>query len=109
MVKMAQGLQVFDENGNCTLDVTTALPKILGALDINSKNVTGSYVDKRLLLGKSFWFYKISPVYGDIDLSSDEPKEVGGIDIYINGDVIGWEWKKPIAPDSNVSIWYGIF
>ena len=106
---MPQGLQVFDENGNCTLDVTTALPKILGSLDINSKNVTGSYVDKRLLLGKSFWFYKISPVYGDTDLSKEAPEVVGGIDIYINDDVIGWEWEKPIPPDSTVSIWYGIF
>ena len=106
---MAQGLQVFDENGNCTLDVTTALPKILGSLDISSKNVTGSYEDKRLSLGKSFWFYNIPPVYGDIDKGVAGIEKVGGIDIFINGDVIGWEWKKPIPQDSSVSIWYGIF
>lgn len=106
---MAQGLQVFDENGNCTLDVTTALPKILGALDINSKNATGTYVDKRLLLGNSFWFYKKAPVYGDTHLDSEKSEKVGGIDIYIHDDVIGWEWEKPIAPDNSVSIWYGIF
>lgn len=27
---MAQGLQVFDENGNCTLDLTRNIAKIIG-------------------------------------------------------------------------------
>lgn len=106
---MPQGLQVFDEQGNCTVDITTSLPKILGLLDIDSKKATGTYTDKRLLLGNPFWFYRILPIEGDSDLSGGESKKVGGIDIYINEGVIGWKWENPIATDSLVSIWYGIF
>ena len=32
---MAQGVQVFDENGNITLDLTKQIPRIVGELTLN--------------------------------------------------------------------------
>lgn len=46
MKRMTQGLQVFDENGNIIVDLTTRLPKILGEVPLISG--IGEIVDKRL-------------------------------------------------------------
>ena len=35
---MAQGLQVFDEQGNCTLDVTDNLTRIIGSFKVERAN-----------------------------------------------------------------------
>lgn len=53
---MAQGLQVFDENGNCTLDVTSRLCKVLGTL------VTGTddgHIENEAFKTNDYWVFDL--------------------------------------------------
>ena len=46
-MRMPQGLQVFDKNGNITLDLTDRLTKVLGNFSTNGQK-SGTIVDERL-------------------------------------------------------------
>lgn len=54
---MPQGLQVFDENGVCVLDVTDRLVKYLGVVQINGTN--GSITNDELSDG-DLWYYPLN-------------------------------------------------
>lgn len=61
---MPQGLQVFDENGVCVLDVTDRLVKYLGVVQINGTN--GSITNDELSDG-DLWYYPLNIKNTDID------------------------------------------
>lgn len=46
---MSQGLQIFNENGICTLDVTDRLTRVLGEFETGTSS--GSLMDNNLLTG----------------------------------------------------------
>lgn len=54
---MEYGLQVFDEKGNCVLDIATASTKLVGFG--NTGKTDGSLTDPRLI-GKRFWVRVVS-------------------------------------------------
>ena len=55
---MPQGLQVFDENGNMTLDVTDRLTRVLG--EFQTGKVSGSITDSNLSSGIPWYIIKNS-------------------------------------------------
>ena len=57
---MAQGLQVWDSNGNIQLDSSSKTSKMLGKLEAFIPNKTYTFTDSRLSTGKPF--YIIAPV-----------------------------------------------
>nr|DAE53983.1 MAG TPA: hypothetical protein [Bacteriophage sp.] len=54
-LKMTQGLQVYDANGNIILDVTDRITKYLGAILINQTD--GSITDARVNEGDLWYLY----------------------------------------------------
>lgn len=53
---MAQGLQVFDENGNCTLDVTSRLCKVLGILETGTDD---GYIENEAFKTNDYWVFDL--------------------------------------------------
>ena len=82
---MAQGLQVFDENGNCTLDLTMRLAKIIG-----KKTATGNGEMNVADFGcpdNRFWYCITKDVMGE----EDNPKDYPLLRISDDGKKIMWE------------------
>lgn len=105
MKYMPQGLQVFDENGNCTLDVTDNLTRIIGSFKTGQANGQATVtvpVGSRL-----FVFFR--------DLTQNS-KFRCSIAIKVAGDessgerVISWstKWGK-FTQETKVVIYYGTY
>lgn len=97
---MAQGLQVFDENGNLQIDVSTQLTKILGEFVIRPKDGNGEKVDERLTMGIPFWI--ITYLEGGKNMDDN-----GEVEVEIEKTIIKWKfrekaWRKYIVR-------YGVF
>lgn len=110
-----QGLQVFDENGNCVLDVTDRLCKILGVERIHNKKGKIS-IDSVTLKNMRVWFIPIA-VSGK---PNENPLKHKGIEcsymefFEIKEDGIYWDIKpdkKSILNhiDVDFNIMYGVF
>ena len=99
---MAQGLQIFDENGNLQIDVSTQLTKILGEFVIRAKDGDGEKVDERLTIGTPFVCVSSTNAYGNFTTANVE----------ISGTQIKWNWARPdrngYATDE-AKIMYGVF
>ena len=105
MVIVAQGLQVFDEQGNCTLDVTDSLTRIIGSFKVERANGQATVtvpVGSRL-----FVFFR--------DLTQNS-KFRCSVAIKVTGDessgerVISWstKWGK-FTQETEVVICYGTY
>lgn len=82
---MAQGLQVFDEQGNCTLDLTMRLAKIIG-----KKTATGNgemNVADFDCPDNRFWYCITKEVMGE----EGNPKDYPVLRISDDGKKIMWE------------------
>lgn len=106
---MPQGLQVFDENGVCVLDLTEYICRIIGKRKI-SKNETTGRIE---IAGGGRPYFTV--------ISIDEPKILKGINttnedpVYppipvfsVADGVITWKYYRPINQRSGVTIMYGI-
>lgn len=106
---MPQGLQVFDENGVCVLDLTEYICRIIGKRKISKNETTGRI---EIADGGRPYFTVIS---------IDEPKILKGVNttnedpVYppipvfsVANGVITWKYHRPINQRSGVTIMYGI-
>lgn len=106
---MPQGLQVFDENGVCVLDLTEYICRIIGKRKI-SKNETTGRIE---IAGGGRPYFAV--------ISIDEPKILKGVNttnedpVYppipvfsVADGVITWKYYRPINQRSGVTIMYGI-
>lgn len=84
---MPQGLQVFDEKGNCVLDVTDRLCRVLGVVDASADSGTITVPD----IGRNKLF--VVPLAKDNDIKLLRP-----VKITINSNKI--EWKYMYAGDT---------
>ncbi len=99
---MPAGLQVFDENGKVTVDVSNRLTKILGILTIKRENGNGTQTDSRLSLGTPFWFIPYMTNLPDGDIG-------GEIEIVIDNNKVEWIWNNNAPANMTVTIIYGVF
>ena len=80
---MAQGLQVFDEQGNITLDLNKKFPRIVGNLILNGNgnitNVSLGYPNNKL------WYFIVSNVSPSSNIEA-----VPFLRIDENGSKISW-------------------
>ncbi|WP_171429523.1 hypothetical protein [Acinetobacter lactucae] len=125
--KVAQGLQVFNENAELILDVTDTLGKIMGYIDVDRKErVTDEYViqDPKFLGGTPFIFSNENSFCGFQTWTTREYNngytDSGGRATFrwnkyfiwiskIEGDTItisvtGYGWD-----DSKIRVYYGIY
>lgn len=106
---MPQGLQVFDENGVCVLDLTEYICRIIRKRKI-SKNETTGRIE---IAGGGRPYFAV--------ISIDEPKILKGVNttnedpVYppipvfsVADGVITWKYYRPINQRSGVTIMYGI-
>ncbi|WP_040013919.1 hypothetical protein [Dialister micraerophilus] len=109
-----QGLQVFDENGNCVLDVTDRVTKILGELEIPK---TDGFIKNKALLDGDFWFF-FSEIKNVDKLIGVKPEDgiVNSLEYYmpsfrVEGDILHWNYNSAYSekyrPD--IKIVYGIY
>lgn len=102
---MPQGLQVFDENGVCVLDVTDRLVKYLGVVQINGTN--GSITNNELSDG-DLWYYplniKTPPPTPAIHTEYHMPT------ITKNGESISWDYGSyPADKRLSMVLLYGVY
>lgn len=94
---MPRGLQVWDGNGNSTLDVSDSLTRVLGTIKtVGGADETGSFYDERLLGGRP-WF---TVVLQRIELTTPF--------VSIDGATISWAADK-YYPTSPCLLIYGIY
>lgn len=106
---MPVGIQIFDENGNKTLDYTESLTRIGGI--ICPRTVTGSYTINNPN-NERIWL----DIYS-IDTSTDRFFSYCPISISVNGNTISWSYStqssnKDLAKNLDefgVNIRYGTF
>lgn len=110
-----QGLQVFDENGNCVLDVTDRLCKVLGVERIQNKKGKIS-IDSVTLKNMHVWFIPLAAS----GKPNENPLKHKGVEcsymefFEIKEDGIYWDIKpdkKSILNhiDVDFNIMYGVF
>lgn len=79
---MPQGLQVFDENGICVLDVTTSLCRVIGI-----ETLTADHGSITVSAPGTVW----AAVF-----SKDEVLNTYPVSVTISGNVIHWQYKDTL-------------
>lgn len=79
---MPQGLQVFDENGVCVLDVTTSLCRVIGI-----ETLTADHGSITVSAPGTVW----AAVF-----SKDEVLNTYPVSVTISGNVIHWQYKDTL-------------
>ena len=94
---MPQGLQVFDEHGNITIDVTDRLTQVIGIIRITSP-VGSIDVD---VDGNRKLFYTISKSHS---------LWIDGEYIMIDGHKICWDFSRvtPLVANGGIEVVYGV-
>lgn len=96
---MPQGLQVWDENGQLEVDVTSRLTRIIGSFTTTEGvNVSGSVVDDRLLDGQPWYVIQQTP-------SSRPWLPI----ISISGNTISWSSRGGSSVTRSVNVVYGVY
>lgn len=103
---MPQGLQVFDENGTCVVDVTSRITKYLGELIIPTTD--GSYYDARLKDG-DFWFLITDLINPNVFEQWDGSESKFFPKINAKDGLITWEYPVNMKYRPGVKIIYGIY
>lgn len=105
---MAQGLQVWDENGNCIVDIGTRTTFVLGSGVINQ--MTGSITDERLR-GREWWV-----AYSNAQTPSVTGVAFAACAIYpsfaLDGATLSWEMPSANGVNpvlTNIVFFYGVF
>ena len=102
---MPQGLQVFDENGNCVLDITDRITKYCGSVKVNG--TSGSLTNEMLREG-DLWY-----VFKDI-VTPNDPVEINNI-VYVGpvvekrGNVLSWTYSNSPKQCLRGTILYGVY
>lgn len=96
---MPQGLQVWDANGVLTLDVTSRLGVLLGAVDTNKVN--GSVVVQAFNRGTPFFFANL--LENTLIPGGRAPR------VYTSGNTLYWVYDGNSANKFNARIFYGVY
>lgn len=98
---MPQGLQIFDSNGNMTLDVTDRLTRILG--EFQTGTVDGSITDSALSYGM--------PWIINVDEFQDWVTTAVPITFSFGINTISWHFEPAYSylPRRNMKIMYGVY
>lgn len=103
MKYMPQGLQVFDEKGNCVLDITDTLTSIVGEITCDKTNGK-LYVEG--LNGRDIWLVEKNSEIFDSNYFNDEMNlsyPVFPI-IRVAGDYIIWEYPEAYIDRTNGAV-----
>lgn len=103
---MPQGLQVFDENGNCVLDITDRITKYCGSFKVNG--TSGSLTNEILREGELWYVFK------DIAEPKDSKPAISNI-VYVGpviekrGNRLTWTYSNPPDQCLHGTILYGVY
>jgi hypothetical protein len=106
-----QGLQVFDENGNQTLDITTRLTKCLGTLTISADTSSGEITDEAFKTN-DLWVVitQITNPYFSSNYSNDDLTYIPLPTFTQEDGKMKWEYKESdTAKRTGCVIVYGVY
>lgn len=86
---MPQGLQVFDENGVCVLDITSRLCKYIGKFDTSFSD--GSIIDEQLN-GAELWYIVLRLSYDANNWKSGYGDDIPVISSA--GNILQWKYRN---------------
>lgn len=86
---MPQGLQVFDENGVCVLDITSRLCKYIGKFDTSFSD--GSIIDEKLN-GAELWYIVLRLSYDANNWKSGYSDDIPVISSA--GNILQWKYRN---------------
>lgn len=95
---MPQGLQIFDASGNCLLDITDRLTRVLG--EVTTGAASGSITNAALTTGTPW--YLGANTDGSICSSGE-----ANIVVSFSGSTMSWSYGSGTAV--NKSILYGVY
>lgn len=97
---MPQGLQVLNENGTVTLDVSERLTRVIGSFYANGSN--GAITDWNVANGGTFWYI----VFPAIDVAwVDAMLPV----VTASGATISWTYEWGANVNAPATILYGVY
>ena len=103
---MPQGLQVFDESGNCVLDITDRITKYCGSFKVNG--TSGSLTNEVLREGELWYVFK------DIAEPKGSKPAISNI-VYVGpviekrGNRLTWTYSNPSDQCLHGTILYGVY
>lgn len=102
---MPQGLQVFDEQGNCTLDITDRITKYCGSVKVDG--TSGSLTNEILREGELWYVFK------DIVMPKNKQKidniVYAGPVVKKRGNVLTWTYSNNPEQCLHGTILYGVY
>lgn len=103
---MAQGMQVYNEDGTLDVDVTSRLPRLLGSATIGGSKTSGTIQNAGITANNNIWWFLLSATtnyaasYGD-KVQYEYPTITQG-----NGCL---NWKFPSGRKLSCTIIYGVY
>nr|DAU18918.1 MAG TPA: hypothetical protein [Caudoviricetes sp.]DAX98301.1 MAG TPA: hypothetical protein [Caudoviricetes sp.] len=104
IAKMAQGLQVFDTNGKCTVDITDRLTKYLGKFRTYASQNEGIVVDDRLTADGDLWYMSVQR-YGQ----SFDPEWNNSVVVTKENGQLRWRYPQNKGIRYDFDIIYGVY
>ncbi len=103
---MAQGLQVYDANGNLDIDISDRLPRFLGSVNIPASKPTGRIVNAGIKPETDIWWFLLKPhtsysVDQDTSARFEYPTITKG-----NGYLY---WNFPSGRNLSCTLLYGVY
>lgn len=102
--KMPQGLQVFDANGKCTVDITDRLTKYLGKFRTYASQNEGIVVDERLTADGDLWYMSVQR-YGQ----SFNPEWNHSVLVTKENGQLRWRYPQNTGIRYDFDIIYGVY
>lgn len=102
--KMAQGLQAFDKNGNCIVDITDRLTKYLGKFRTDSTQNEGVVLDDRITADGDLWYMSVQR-HGQ----SFDPEWNNSVVVTKENGQLRWRYPQNKGIRYDFDIIYGVY
>ena len=110
--EVPQGIQVFDENGNCIVDVTERINKYLGSFTIDGTADSGTVTNEELAEGDLWYAFEIKGIAGSSIVSTDE-NAIFSFPVITKGNgKLTWQYPHSISSTYrrySVTVYYGVY
>lgn len=106
---MAQGMEVYDDNGNLLIDTSTLVGNVINSFTTTQKS--GSITNSLLTTGTPFGFATIGSVPVRESHAPNFLEAPVWPTITISGNTLSWSWgdEESVPSSSPLTIIYGVF
>lgn len=110
--EVPQGLQVFDENGNCIVDTTERISKYLGSFTIDGNSDSGTVVNAEIGEGDLWYAFVINGIIGSQYVGTGDMAIMSYPIITKGNGQLTWEYPHSVSGmyrRFGVTVYYGVY